>query len=66
MTFAVSNPVGPPSNAECVTYTILDDNMLEGDHEFVSEIIAAAGASIGAQSTTTVTITDDEREYTYI
>ena len=64
VTFGVASPVGLPSNSECVTYTILDDDKLEGDHDFVSQIITVpSDATIGAQSTTNITIADNDRKY---
>ena len=63
VTFIASFPAGPPSDSECVTYTILDDNELEGDHHFVVHIDGVpSNVTIGTPSTTTVIITDDDCE----
>ena len=62
VTFTVDSPAGPPSPFECVDIGILDDTVLEGDHEFTVIIIDTSDdAPINAMSsTTTVTILDDE------
>ena len=58
-------PVGDPST-ECFNVTIIDDNELEGNHDFTVEIMGISSGSphamIDAASTTTITITDDDGE----
>ena len=55
--------MGPPTDSECVTFTILDDMELEGDHGFEVTITnPGAFAALGTLSLTEVTIGDDERE----
>lgn len=50
----------------CSTFTIQSDTELEGDHEFIVEIVDLSSdppnAQIIAPATTTVTITDNEGE----
>ena len=56
--------MGPPTDSECVTFTILDDTELEGDHDFEVTITNPGEfAALGTPSLTTVTIDDDEREF---
>ena len=75
VTFGVSSPTAlpttpptapltnPPSYSECVSISILDDGLLEGDHGFsVSLTDVGSFATLGEQLTTTVTIVDDESE----
>jgi len=58
-------PVGVASTA-CFYVTIVDDNELEGDHDFTVEITGISSGSphamVDAASTTTITITDDDGE----
>ena len=52
--------VGDPATL-CVPVTIIDDTVLEGDHDF-SVFISSVGTSamIGTPDTTVITITDNE------
>ena len=62
--FSVNDPVAPPMEPLCVTFNILDDEVLEGDHDFTVTISSLGSGSCAAisntQSTTIVTIDDDE------
>lgn len=50
-------------NSKCVTFEIVDDDLLEGDHSFTVSIIEADDVGIDSQSSsTTITIIDDERK----
>ena len=62
VTFTVDSSAAPPSTFECVDIGILDDTVLEGDHEFTVIIIDTSDdAPINVMSSTTiVTILDDE------
>ena len=62
VTFSVPVTPGPPTDSECITIDILDDDALEGDHEFTVMITATSdNAPVdSASSTTTITISDDE------
>ena len=63
VTFDNSTFPGPPSDSECVSILILDDDVLEGNHDFrVSLIDVGLFALLGQPLTTTVTISDDESE----
>ena len=63
VTFDNSTFPGPPSDSECFSILILDDNVLEGNHDFsVSLIDVGLFALLGQPLTTTVTISDDESE----
>ena len=56
ITFAVGSP-----DTSCVNVAIVDDNVLEGDHDFSVEITnVGPSAMIGTPDSTVVTITDDE------
>ena len=65
-TTTVVFPVGGTPSTECSTFTIQSDTELEGDHQFIVEIMDISSdppnAEIIAPSTTTITITDDESE----
>ena len=53
-------PIGSDS-ISCADIDIIDDDDLEGDHDFVVEITAVGdNAMINDMSITTVTIMDDE------
>ena len=58
--FNVVFNIGDPATL-CVPVSIIDDTVLEGDHDF-SVFIPSAGASatIGTPDTTVITITDNE------
>ena len=58
--FTITFPVGTPTS-DCATITIIDDTVLEGNHDF-SVSIDSAGmfAMIGTPDTTVFTIDDDE------
>ena len=62
VTFSVPVTPGPPTDSECITIDILDDDALEGDHEFTVMITATSdNAPVdSASSTTTITISDNE------
>ena len=62
VTFSASLPPGPPTDSECITIDILDDDALEGDHEFTVMITDTShNATVdSASSTTTITISDNE------
>ena len=48
---------------QCVTFDILDDDLLEGDHDFTVEIIDVGDAVLDSRSSSTIiTIVDDESE----
>lgn len=49
-------------DSQCATIPILDDLQVEGDHDFDVSISATSHGDVivGTQSTTTVTITDNE------
>ena len=56
---------GSPNNAQqSVDIGIIDDDVLEGDHDFTVRLISTnpsgSNVMIGMQSNTTVTIIDDE------
>ena len=54
---------GSPDDAQqSVVIAIIDDDVLEGDHDFTVQLVSTDPSSvmIGAQSDTTVTIIDDE------
>ena len=54
---------GSTNTSSCVSIPIANDMVLEGDHAFTVSIISAGSsphAIIGASSTATVTIEDDE------
>ena len=54
---------GGPNTPLCVTFDILDNNVLEGDHDFTVTITDVGPfAMIGTPSISTVTIDDDESE----
>ena len=61
MTFTSGSPNGAQQSVEI---GITDDNALEGDHEFTVQLVSTnpsgSNVMIGAQSNTTVTITDNE------
>ena len=61
MTFTSGSPNGAQQS---VDIGITDDNALEGDHEFTVQLVSTnpsgSNVMIGAQSNTTVTITDNE------
>ena len=60
--FNIIDPAAPL----CATFNILDDSVMEGDHEFTVQITAVGPtAVIASPDTTTVTIDDDEREHYY-
>ena len=63
-TFSVPPSGGSPTPFECITIPILDDSLLEGDHDFTVMIVNAGQfAPINpAQDTTVVTINDNERK----
>ena len=53
-----------PVDPVCATIDILDDTVLEGNHEFSVQITGVGpAAEIGSPDTTTVVIDDDEREH---
>ena len=54
---------GGPNTPLCVTFDILDDSVLEGNHDFTVTITDVGPfAMIGTPSIRTVTIDDDESE----
>ena len=54
---------GGPNTPRCVTIDILDDSVLEEDHDFTVTITDVGPfAMIGTPSISTVTIDDDESE----
>ena len=58
--FTITFAVGVPASS-CVNVAIVDDNVLEGDHDFSAEITGVGtSAMIGTPDTTVITITDDE------
>ena len=60
--FNATDPAGPL----CAAFNILDDSVMEGDHEFTVHITdVGPTAVIASPDTTTVTIDDDEREHYY-
>ena len=59
----VTFTAGGSNISRCVTFTILDDTVLEGEHEFTVNITdVGSAAAIGDPSVCTVTIVDDEGE----
>ena len=59
----VTFTAGGSNISRCVTFTILDDTVLEGEHEFIVNITDVGSAAvIGDPSVCTVTIVDDEGE----
>jgi len=64
VTFFSGNVTG---DTACATYTIIDDNNLEFDHEFtvnLSTVTPSGPGIVMGSSTTTVTINDDEGMHT--
>ena len=61
VTFTAGSPNGAQQSVEI---GITDDDALEGDHEFTVQLVSTnpfgSNVMIGAQSNTTVTITDNE------
>ena len=54
---------GGPNTPLCVTFGIMNDTVLEGDHDFTVTITDVGPfAMIGTPSISTVTIVDDESE----
>ena len=64
--FTVLFPVGSPSIG-CVPVTIVDDSLLEGNHDF-NVFIADPGefAMTGAPTSTVFIIEDDESKLSYL
>ena len=62
--YAMEFPVGTPNHTLCSVFYIVDDTLLEGDHQFTVSVVSAGSgtphAVIADPSTTTVTIEDDE------
>ena len=59
MTFTADEP----NTTRCVTFGIVDDTALEGDHDFTVTITDVGSfAMIGTPSISTVTIDDNESE----
>ena len=58
---------GGPNTPLCVTFDILDDSVLEGDHDFTVTITDVGSfAMIGTPFISTVTIDDDESEERFL
>ena len=58
--FTITFAVGAPASS-CVDVAIVDDNVLEGNHDFSVDIDdVGTSAMIGTLDTTVITITDDE------
>ena len=63
VTFGTSVVPGPPSDSECITISILDDDLLEGDQEFSVDLTGVGVLALfGEPFITTVTIHDDDGE----
>ena len=61
--FSLTFPDGTNETIRCTTVPIRNDTELEGDHAFTVDIVSAGSpphAIVGALSTATVTIEDDE------
>ena len=61
--FSLTFPDGTNETIRCTTVPIKNDTELEGDHAFTVDIVSAGSsphAIVGALSTATVTIEDDE------
>ena len=65
VTFSVPLSPGPPTDSECISIDILDDNVLEGNHDFEISIVGVSDdAPINDISAiTTVVIHDNEGNY---
>ena len=64
--FTVLFPVGSPS-IDCVPVTIVDDSLLEGNHDFkVSIADPGEFAMTGAPANTVFIIEDDESKPSYL
>ncbi|MGH8446581.1 MAG: Calx-beta domain-containing protein [Solimonas sp.] len=51
------------SAAKTITVPITNDDIIEGSRSFTLALTAASGAALGVQSTTTVTIVDDDSQH---
>lgn len=63
VTFGTSVVPAPPSDSECITISILDDDVVEGDQDFSIDLTdVGLFALFGEPFVTTVTIHDDDGE----
>ena len=54
----------PSTAPQCITITLLDDDIYEGDETFTATISSVSpGGTIGTQDTTTITIVDNDSKF---